>query len=760
MINLGICATCPMNGQKKIQVSTVGQGPCELLMVGYAPNWTDANTQVPFTGNQYNWIWNILSSVNVSFYVTTLFKCKSNTVNSICLNQFYEEVRQLQPKCILFLGEKTLETVVSGAKMSEYRDYSHHVDSLGDARVLATYDPTYVDQDNEMVYNRFIDDLVYACRHAAAYRTDGLYKSMTITKDQFHRIVDVWLNDPSIEYVSFDSESNGLDPLLDNLLITSFSVSVDGKVGYNIFLYHPELDISDAERAEIIADAKRLLTGKKIVVHHAKHEHRLIKVIWGFTPNITEDTMYMSYILYLSCPGISHGLKYLSGRFITMPPWEEVLYRFVSMFKSLKRHKNLPSDEGLEDYRDSMKDIADLSNNDIIRFWEILHDPDYPMAAEQCDMNTDPYYWLVPHKIMERYAGMDAIAPLHLMWKFKPLIDNDTGLTKAYRLMVEGAESFANVELHGVRLVALDDWTRRYEQKINEMLSILRTFKEVKDYEAESGVEFNPGSSKVLSDIMYTRMKFPVLDRTDKGAPRTNETVLIDMIKKYREMIDGGKCTEEDKSRLLFIETLRDYKKYAKIKSAYWEGLKSFIHQGKAFDGHRCQYYHIEGDIDSKGRSDIINPGYMLHGTDSVIAGTQIMTREGMKPIESLCIYKDFSKIEKGFYQLENGELEVYDGETWRSPLSFYYGGKRRVVRVTTKDGGEIIGTYEHPVYTDKGWVSLTDLTKKHKIFRVKEGLDGTVVSYTSTLSRIEYLHDMVDVFDLVMDVPYGGDRR
>lgn len=754
MINTDICVKCPMNSARKIQVDTVGSGPCELLLVGYGPNWTDANTRVPYTGNQYTWIWNLLSSINVSFYVTTLFKCRSNSVDIHCLNQFYEEVKILQPKCILFLGERTLTTVVPGAKFADYREYSRKVDSLGDARVLATYDPTFVTEDNEMVYNRFIDDLVYACRHAAAYRTEGLYRSLTVTADQFHRIVNVWLNDPKIEYVSFDSESNGLDPLLNNLLITSFSVSVDGLTGLNIFLYHPELNISDAERSSIIADAKRLLTQKKVVAHHAKHEHRLIKVIWGFTPNITEDTMYMSYILYLSYPGISHGLKYLSGRFILMPPWEETLYRFVSMFKSLKRHKNLPSPEGLEDYVESVKDIATLTKDDIVNFWDILHNPDYPMAAEQCDMNTDPYYWLVPHKIMERYAGMDAIAPLQLMYKFKPIIDNDPGLSKAYRLMVEGAESFANIELHGVRLVALDEWTRRYEQIIEETLAVLRSYKEVQDYEVENNTIFNPGSSKVLSDVMYDRMKFPVLDRTDKGAPRTNETVLIDMIKKYRDMCDAGTATEDDKVRLTFIETLRDYKKYAKIKSAYWEGLRSYIHQGKSFDGHRCKFYDIKGDIDSKGRSDIINPGYMLHGTDSVVAGTQVMTSNGLMNIEDLCERKDFSTIEKGFYPLADNNISVYDGEKWRTPLSFYYGGKRRVIKLITKDGGELVGTYEHPIYTDKGWVPLSDLTKKHGIYRVQDDQSVTI----TRLSRLEYLPSMVDVFDLVMDVPYGGD--
>ena len=37
--------------------------------------------------------------------------------------------------------------------------------------------------------------------------------------------------------------------------------------------------------------------------------------------------------------------------------------------------------------------------------------------------------WLVPAREMEKYAGMDAIAPILLMNKFKPAIDADKGLS-------------------------------------------------------------------------------------------------------------------------------------------------------------------------------------------------------------------------------------------------------------------------------------------------------------------------------------------
>lgn len=735
-----ICAKCSMNGQRRVQISTVGSGKCELLMVGYEPDWTDSSTGAPYTGNQYTYIWELLSNIGVNFYVTTLYKCRSTAVSPVCLEYLNEEIETLHPECILFMGEKTLTTVIPGAKFSEYREYSHWY--LG-SRVLATYDPKYVTPQNEIVYNRFIDDLVYSCRHATAYKTRDLYRSVTLDKDQFHRIVGVLLRRPDIEYIGFDTESNGLDPLVEGSKITSFSFCFDKKVGYNVYLWSPELlgSITDKDREEIIADARLLLTSKKIVVHHAKHEYRMIKVLWGFTPNITDDTMYMSYILYLSYPGISHGLKYLSGRFVNLPPWEETLYRFIALFKYLKRHKSLDDALILE----VLKSYCDLgiTASQVEEMFRIIKDPDYPIKIREArEDSQDPMYWLVPDKIMESYAGMDAIAPLLLMDKFYPTIQSDQGLMDSYRLMVDGAEAFANVELHGVRLVALDKWSERYEMKLEESLAKLRSFPEVQAYETETGNLFNPGSSKCMTDVLYSRLKLPVVATTEKGSPSTNETALIEMIQKYRELTDP-----ESQRKLSFISELRDYKKFAKIKSAYWEGLKRFIHQGRSFDGHTCQYYPLYGDIESNGRNDIINPGYMLHGTDSVIAGTEVLTSKGLIPIEELCDVKDPEFLTKGFYSVDP-DIEVYDGDVYRTPIGFYYGGTRSCVKITTEDGATLTGTPEHPIYTDAGWTSLGDLKEGDLVLRITEDC-----SYHTRITSVEDAGDQV-VYDLVMDVP------
>ena len=609
------CTYCPAHSTSK-PIVTVGSGSCDLLIVINEPAYSDLAAGVPMTGRQYQYIWDILTQMGVSFYVTSVLKCKTNKhgADEYCIHNFQEEVATLQPKCILFSGDNALVNGLNGIVetapvLADYRMYAHeHIIKGYKTKVLATYNLAFIDETKEMLYNRVVDDIIYAGRHAVSYKYDGVYKSVTLNKGQFHRVVDILLANSSVEYVAFDTESNGLDPLLDNSLITSFSFCYDGKVGYNVFLYHPSLDIQDDDRTQIVEDAKRLLTSKKIIAHHAKHEYRYTKVVWGFTPNIVEDTMYMSYILYLSYPGISHGLKHLSGRFLSMPPWEEIIDRYTSLFKSMKRWKEL-SPERVSEVQSLFSDQK-LTESEIDQMYQIVHDPTYYIKPEYSDEHQDPMYWLVPDHVMEGYAGLDAIAPYRLMQVFKPQIEADPGLLSAYNMMVEGAEAFANIELHGVRLMDLDKWNEIYDRHISEALLKIRDVKEVRDYEYETGSQFNPSSSKQLQDIMFQRMKFPVKEMTNKGLPSTSETVLIELIKEFRDKEDA-----ESQRMCDFLLILREYKKLAKIKSAYFEGLKGYVHKNKSYDGITCSMYNVP--LYKGEEMDMIHPGYMLHGTDT-----------------------------------------------------------------------------------------------------------------------------------------------
>ena len=617
------CNQCNLHECAYQQIQTGGNcspEECELLIVGDYPRSDDDITGYPLSGDQYKFLWDLLSQVGIKYQVTYLIRCIPIDKYSrryrkpdlyeydACIKaRLHEELKVLKPKCILALGQASLDALLSSAdnKIGDYRERAHII-KLGEVttKLLATYHPSYVlSSDNDKFYDRFVEDVVYACRHAMVDRDPGKYRSMTITAQQFQRIAKIWSDNPSIEYVSFDTETNGLNPWVKGSKITSFSVSVDGLTGYNIFCYHPDMDISDEERSIIINSARELLTKKKVVAHHAKHEHRYVKSCWGFTPNITEDTMYMSYILFMGYPGMRHGLKYLSGRFVSLPPWEEKIERYVELYKTMKRSKHI-DDERIEKWMQDFSDV-DFTKDEAYKWFSILKDDTYYIRQAE-SAEDDVFMWMIPTRVMEKYAGMDAIAPLQLMRVLKPMIAADPGLNEAYDMIVQAAEVFANIELKGVRLQDRKRWVSIYQDHLADALNHIRSYPEVKQFELERGAEFNPASSQQTKKVFFDYFRFPVKSTTGKGEPSTSETVLIDLIKEYREKED-----HESKRKAEFLFAFRDYKKLNKLLSAYFVGLEKFTHYNDAFDGYECKTLPVpEGELEEH-----MHPGYMIHGT-------------------------------------------------------------------------------------------------------------------------------------------------
>lgn len=499
-------------------------------------------------------------------------------------------------------------------------------------------------------------------------------------------------------------------------------------------MYHPEINITEEERERIIESAKELLTKKKVVVHHAKHEYRFAKVCWKFTPNITDDTMYLAYILYMSYPGISYGLKYLSGRFISMPPWEEDVHLYSEVFKKINKYKELTKDK-MENLIQEYKKL-NLTEEELIRFDNILKDKNYPIRQAESD-KSDVFYWMVPVKSLEKYAGYDAVAPLKLMKVLKPMLVKDSGLMNVYDLMMRASNAFANVELMGFRVNDLELWTKRYQDEIDKALKAIREFDEVKKFELETGSEYNPSSSQQNVEVFFHKFQFPVKGTTSKGEPSTSETHIIAMIMEL-QAIENRSPDEE--RRLKFLEEFRRYKKLKKLMSSYFIGLREFMRYNDAFDGHKCKFVEEPAGVMELH----MHPGYTLHGTECITADSLVLTREGLKPIISLC-GESMLPTEKGFYKVR--QIEVFDGDTWRIPLAFYVGGNRVVNRIETEDGGVIKCTSEHPLYSDHGWIESEDIVIGTRLRRIVDDKD-----YYSPVVSITKLYDE-RVYDLSMDV-------
>jgi DNA polymerase-1 len=152
------------------------------------------------------------------------------------------------------------------------------------------------------------------------------------------------------------------------------------------------------------------------------------------------------------------------------------------------------------------------------------------------------------------YAAEDADITLRLHQALYPQVHAARGLDDVYeKIEMPLLTILARVERNGVKLDC--DLLRRHSDFLaREMLEI-----EQKAYES-AGQPFNLNSTKQLGEIFFNQLKLPVLKKTPKGAPSTDEEVLEKLAEDYP-----------------LPKLILEYRGLAKLKSTYTDKLPGMV---------------------------------------------------------------------------------------------------------------------------------------------------------------------------------------
>ena len=118
------------------------------------------------------------------------------------------------------------------------------------------------------------------------------------------------------------------------------------------------------------------------------------------------------------------------------------------------------------------------------------------------------------------YAAEDAEVTMQLHRTLWPRVESDPKLVHIYRdIEIPTTIALQSMERHGVLIdpVLLN---RQSDEIANQLMAL-----EKQAYEA-AGQPFNLGSPKQLGEILFGRLKLPVVKKTASGAPSTDEDVL------------------------------------------------------------------------------------------------------------------------------------------------------------------------------------------------------------------------------------------
>ena len=216
------------------------------------------------------------------------------------------------------------------------------------------------------------------------------------------------------------------------------------------------------------------------------------------------------------------------------------------------------------------------------------------------------------------YAAEDADITLRLHHNLIERLDNEPTLRKLYdTIEMPLLPVLADMERSGV----LVDDTQLFEQ--SGQLAIRIDELEQQAWSL-AGEEFNLGSTKQLQDILFSeeKMALPVLKKTPKGAPSTNEEVLQELAHDYE-----------------LPKAILEYRSLTKLKSTYTDKLPLMIN---ASTGRVHTSYHQA--VTATGR---------LSSTDPNLQNIPIRSDEGKRIRQAFIAREGYQVVAIDYSQIE-----------------------------------------------------------------------------------------------------------
>ncbi|ATV44656.1 DNA polymerase I [Pectobacterium brasiliense] len=299
------------------------------------------------------------------------------------------------------------------------------------------------------------------------------------------------------EVFAFDTETDGLDTLTANLIGLSFAIK-PGEAAY-LPLVHDYLDAPEQlDRTKVLALFKPLLEDEKLlkIGQNLKFDKGVMQRYDIDLRGIAFDTMLESYVLD-SVAG-RHDMDSLAERYLS--------------------HKTITFEE-----------IAGKGKNQLT-FNQIALEQAAPYAAEDADVT------------------------LHLHQKLWGKLQPHADLCQVFQTIdMPLVPVLSRIERTGVLIdpAILAEHSKELTIRLAEL--------ETQAYEL-AGEEFNLSSTKQLQGILYEKQKLPILKKTPKGAPSTNEEVLAELALDYP-----------------LPKLILEYRGLAKLKSTYTDKLPLMI---------------------------------------------------------------------------------------------------------------------------------------------------------------------------------------
>ncbi|WP_150539640.1 DNA polymerase I [Actinobacillus vicugnae] len=342
------------------------------------------------------------------------------------------------------------------------------------------------------------------------------YETVTSTEQ-----LQIWVDKiQQAKLVAVDTETDNLDSMSANLVGISFSLAT-GEACY-IPLAHKEQVAVEPQQSDLFAESE-VETSTSFEL--AKNQLNLTACLMQLKPILenAEVKKIGQNIKYDLTIFANHGVQVQGVAFDTM------LESYT--LNSTGRH--------------NMDELADrYLGHKTIEFEDIAGKGKNQLTFDQIAID-----------VASQYAAEDADVTMKLHQVLAPELEKEPSLVKLFNeIEMPLVEVLSHIERNGVLIdpEKLLAQSAEIEQRLAELEQLVHS---------EAGEVFNLASTKQLQEILFNKLGLPVLKKTPKGAPSTNEEVLDELARQGH----------------VVPKLLMEHRGLSKLKSTYTDKLPLMI---------------------------------------------------------------------------------------------------------------------------------------------------------------------------------------
>lgn len=294
------------------------------MVIGEAPGRREDDSGVPFVGKAGQLLDRLLNDVGLNrkdLYITNAVHCRppenrtptKREINA-CKTWLDKEIAYVKPKYVLLLGNTPLWAVLNLKGIRKIRGKPIEKDGVF---YLPTYHPSYAlrDPNNEPILKidlQAFKDLLDSGGIPTEKRLNiNIVEDASDLEDMIDDIEGQSL-------ISYDIETNGLDPFKPDAKMISFGIGTK-TTQWVVPLHHKESPWKEYQHRRIIFQIINAAKGSQMAAHNGKFDSLWLRVMYGIDWKCDFDTMLAHYILNENS---RHGLKELATLYCQAPNYD------------------------------------------------------------------------------------------------------------------------------------------------------------------------------------------------------------------------------------------------------------------------------------------------------------------------------------------------------------------------------------------------------------------------------------------------------